>query len=138
MSSYNSISAEKLSRLIGTPQCPALIDVRTDDDFAADPRFIPGASRYSYEHVREWAAAFADRPAIVVCHRGKKLSEGVAAWLRQDGGEAESLEGGVEAWAQANFPMVPEASIPPRDAEGRTLWVTRSRPKVDRIACPWL
>jgi hypothetical protein len=28
--------------------------------------------------------------------------------------------------------------LPPRDAHGRTVWVTRSRPKVDRIACPWL
>ena len=28
--------------------------------------------------------------------------------------------------------------IPPRDAKGRTVWVTRARPKVDRIACPWL
>lgn len=28
--------------------------------------------------------------------------------------------------------------LPPRDVQRRTLWVTRSRPKVDRIACPWL
>jgi hypothetical protein len=26
----------------------------------------------------------------------------------------------------------------PARREGRTLWVTRSRPKIDRIACPWL
>jgi hypothetical protein len=34
--------------------------------------------------------------------------------------------------------MVPEAKLPTRDAHGRTVWVTRARPKVDRIACPWL
>jgi hypothetical protein len=28
--------------------------------------------------------------------------------------------------------------LPRRDDQGRTVWVTRSRPKVDRIACPWL
>jgi hypothetical protein len=28
--------------------------------------------------------------------------------------------------------------VPARDAAGRTLWVTRARPKIDRIACPWL
>jgi hypothetical protein len=28
--------------------------------------------------------------------------------------------------------------MPDRDALGRTLWVTRTRPKIDRIACPWL
>jgi hypothetical protein len=34
--------------------------------------------------------------------------------------------------------MAPEAKLPPRDAQGRTVWVMRARPKVDRIACPWL
>jgi hypothetical protein len=33
---------------------------------------------------------------------------------------------------------VPTAKLPPRDAQGRTVWVTRARPKIDRIACPWL
>jgi hypothetical protein len=28
--------------------------------------------------------------------------------------------------------------VPVRLAQGHTLWVTRARPKVDRIACPWL
>jgi hypothetical protein len=45
MSSYTSISSEKLSRLIGTANAPSLIDVRIDEDFAADPRLIPGAVR---------------------------------------------------------------------------------------------
>jgi hypothetical protein len=40
MSSYTSISTEKLSRLIGTANAPALVDVRILDDFAADPRLI--------------------------------------------------------------------------------------------------
>ncbi len=29
------------------------------------------------------------------------------------------------------------ARLPLRNAGGRTWWVTRARPKVDRIACPW-
>ena len=33
---------------------------------------------------------------------------------------------------------MPESKLPPRDPQGRTVWVTRARPKVDRIACPWL
>jgi hypothetical protein len=28
--------------------------------------------------------------------------------------------------------------LPQPDVQGRTVWVTRARPKVDRIACPWL
>ena len=34
--------------------------------------------------------------------------------------------------------MVPASKLPSLDAQGRTVWVTRSRPKIDRIACPWL
>jgi hypothetical protein len=34
MSSVNSIASEKLFRLLGTPKCPALIDVRRDEDFS--------------------------------------------------------------------------------------------------------
>jgi hypothetical protein len=34
--------------------------------------------------------------------------------------------------------MIEGGALPPRDGQGRTVWVTRARPKVDRIACPWL
>jgi hypothetical protein len=75
---------------------------------------------------------------VVSCQRGLKLSEGVAAWLRHEGVEAENLAGGFEAWRDAGGMLVATAKIPPRNAAGSTVWVTRTRPKVDRIACPWL
>jgi rhodanese-related sulfurtransferase len=139
MSSFNTISPEKVARLIGVPHGPALIDVRGKEDFAADPRFIPGAIRRAYESVSSWAPDFAGRSAIVICEKGQKESEGVAAWLRHAGSpSAEVLVGGHAAWAQAGLPLVAEGKLPPRDLQGRTIWVTRSRPKIDRIACPWL
>ena len=138
MSSPTSISVQKLSRLVGTPKCPAIIDVRTDEDFAAHPRFIPGSARRSFASAATWAPEFAGRPAVAVCQKGMKLSEGTAAWLRHSGIPADILEGGFAAWVEAGLPLVPDAKIPPRDASGRTVWVTRSRPKIDRIACPWL
>ena len=61
MSSFNTISTEKLARLIGVPHGPALIDVRAKEDFAADPRFIPGAIRRPYETVSSWAPEFVGR-----------------------------------------------------------------------------
>jgi hypothetical protein len=45
MPSPTTISLQKFTRLVGTPKCPAIVDVRTDEDFAADPRLIPGAIR---------------------------------------------------------------------------------------------
>ncbi len=136
--SYTSISSEKLSRLIGTSNAPTLIDVRTDEDFAAHPRLIPGASRRSHLDVQTWAPSLAGHSVVVICERGQKLSEGTAAWLRYAGVAAEILEGGHAGWVQAEHPTVPIAKIPKRDEHGRTVWVTRARPKIDRIACPWL
>ena len=138
MSSYTSISSDKLSRLIGTAHAPALIDVRIDEDFAADPRLIPGAMRRSHRHVQDWAASLAGQSVVVICQKGEKLSEGAAAWLRHHGIAAETLEGGHLGWKEAGLQTVPADKVPKRDARGRTVWVTRARPKIDRIACPWL
>jgi len=138
MSSYTSISPEKLSRLIGTVNAPTLIDVRIDEDFATDPRLIPGASRRSHRDVQDWAAQFTGQSVVVVCQKGQKLSEGTAALLRHGGIAAEVLEGGHLGWTQAQLPTVSGDKLPKRDGRGRTVWVTRSRPKIDRIACPWL
>ena len=139
MSSINTIAPDKLLRLVGVPHGPAVIDVRTEEDFQADPRLIPGAVRRPYAAVSTWGDGLKERAAVVVCSKGQKLSEGVAAWLRHAGASsAEVLTGGHVGWAEAGLPLVPEAKLPRRDEQGRTIWVTRSRPKVDRIACPWL
>jgi rhodanese-related sulfurtransferase len=124
--------------LVGTPKCPAIIDVRLDEDFEADPSIVPGSIRQSHANVTEWAGRFAGRSAVIVSQKGLKLSQGVAAWLRLAGVTAEVLDGGFDAWRLAKLPLVPVAKLPPRDALGRTIWVTRERPKIDRIACAWL
>src|SRR6516165_5330477 len=138
MSSYTSISPDKLSRLIGTTHTPVLVDVRLDEDFAVDPRLIPGARRRSHLDVQDWAPSLAGHAVVVICEKGQKLSEGTAAWLRHGNIAAEILEGGHVAWKEAELPTVPADKIPKRDGRGRTVWVTRERPKIDRIACPWL
>jgi rhodanese-related sulfurtransferase len=132
MPALNAISPDKLARLIGTPSCPALIDLRPGGNF------IPGSVRRAAADVSSWSSDFTGRPAIVICQQGLETSASVAAWLRHEGIAAETLEGGAEAWRAAELPLVCEAVLPPRDRVGRTIWVTRARPKVDRIACPWL
>ncbi|MEY9474578.1 rhodanese-related sulfurtransferase [Bradyrhizobium yuanmingense] len=138
MSTFTTISSDKMARLIGTANAPVLIDVRTEQDFAADRRLIPGSIKLGHDNVADWGGAFAGRRAVVSCLRGEKLAQGTAAWLRQLGAQAETLEGGFEGWKAAKLPLVDARKLPPRDAKGRTVWVTRARPKVDRIACPWL
>ena len=139
MPAPDTITVSQLSRLIGLPDAPVLLDVRTDEDYAADPRLLPASFRRDFRTVTAWAADYAGRPVVVACQRGLKLSQGAAAWLRHVGAKAEVLEGGFEAWAAGGGnPLLRPDRIPPRDARGRTVWVTRSRPKIDRIACPWL
>ena len=73
----------------------------------------------------------------MVCQKGLKLSHGAAAHLRARGVSAQVLEGGNYAWRDAGLPRVP-AHAHADLTTGGTLWVTRHRPKIDRIACPWL
>jgi rhodanese-related sulfurtransferase len=138
MATPDTITVAQLVRLIGTPEAPVVIDVRIDTDNAADPRMLPASIRRSHKDVSNWAEQYSGRFVVVVCQWGKKLSQGVAAWLRHAGARAENLEGGFDAWVNANGPLVRPNHVPPRDEQGRTLWVTRARPKIDRIACPWL
>ena len=133
MSAPNSISTDKLARLIGTAGSPGIIDVRGDS-----LPLIPSAIPVTPDQVRANPGRFAGRQWVVACRQGKETSQGIAAWLRHDGIKAEILEGGAAAWQEAGLPFVDPARLPPRDAQGRTIWVTRARPKVDRIACPWL
>lgn len=138
MPSNTEITASQLSRLIGLPNSPAIIDVRTAEDVADDPRFVPGATHRPALDVAKWAKEFTSHNVVVVCQKGQKLAQGVAAWLRHEGINAETLEGGFEGWRAAGGLLVNSQHLPKRDGAGRTVWVTRARPKVDRIACPWL
>lgn len=138
MPALNTIPSDKLARLIGLPSGPVLVDVRPDEEFGAEPLLVPGTLRRSSPDIAAWAPEFQDRPIVIICRDGGALSQGIAARLRHEGVAAEALDGGIASWAAVGLPMVPEAMLPPRDANGRTLWVTRGCPKVDRIACPWL
>ena len=78
MPSTTLITTSQLSRLIGLPQVPAIIDVRTDEDYREDPRLLPGSLRRDYRAVAQWASVYRDKSVVVLCQRGQKLSEGTA------------------------------------------------------------
>jgi len=138
MPSPTEITVQQLRRLIATPQAPVIIDVCIDDDFHEDPRLIPGSIRHPFGKIEELGEMLQGNRVVVVCQKGKKLSQGAAALLRAKGIETETLAGGVHAWRDAGATLIPVAAIPGEIATGGTRWVTRQRPKIDRIACPWL
>ncbi|WP_238365506.1 chromate resistance protein ChrB domain-containing protein [Mesobacterium pallidum] len=142
MPAPDSITADKLAKLIGTPRCPIILDVRAEAARASEPRLVPAARPLAEaeiaHHALERLAATMTGPVVAVCAEGHRRSQGVAAVLRSAGISAEYLEGGQAAWLAAGLQLIDARKITARDAEGRSVWVTRSRPKIDRIACPWL
>jgi rhodanese-related sulfurtransferase len=108
-----------------------LIDVRRAVARRQQGGDIPGGRWLDPETVLAWKD---DLPLgarrIVYCAHGHEISQGIAAMLRAMGHEVQHLEGGYTAW-QASGASTTAQARPSR-------WVTRERPKIDRIACPWL
>jgi rhodanese-related sulfurtransferase len=132
MPAHNAITPDKLARLVALPGSPHIIDLRDDPSEA-----IPGS------HLRGAASSYrwelgGNAPTVVVDADGGGSAVSAAAILRSEGVSAEVLEGGFAAWVAAELPTVSLAHLPERHDDDRTWWVTRARPKVDRIACPWL
>lgn len=132
-----ALAADTLYAQLGLPAAPLLVDVRRTEDFAAQPRMLPGARRGDPEHISHWAKTLPrTRPVAVYCAHGRQVSQAAAQTLARLGFETGYLEGGVEGWLQAG-----RATIRVRSdlgAPGASRWVTRERPKIDRLACPWL
>ena len=138
MSSPNTISSDKLIRLIGLPHCPRLLDVRLDDDFEAEPVLIPGSVRRSWQSVEAWSQAVGEDAVVHLPLRRQRSAMGLRPGCAITGWTPPSWKAG---WRHGGRRVTrPFAATGCRLAinAGRTLWVTRSRPKIDRIACPWL
>ena len=124
---------QDLHRQIGTAAAPLVIDVRRPDAYDGDDALIAGAIRRPPETVAQWQSALpAGQHVVVYCVHGHEVSQGAAATLRAAGIDAAYLAGGIARWRELGLPTRRRIGAAP----GK--WVTRERPKVDRIACPWL
>ena len=74
MAAPNEITPTQLSRLIGTPDCPVIIDVRDDEDFASDPRVIPTAYRHPYADIESLAPQLQGKRVVIPCQKGLQLA----------------------------------------------------------------
>jgi hypothetical protein len=137
-----TIAPDKLAKLklLGTARC--LNDNRRDPVRAEHPRLFPGARALTDA---DMAPDALDRLTdtlsgriVAICAEGHGRSQGISALLRIRGIAAEYLGGGCAAWRAARLPSVDPGKITARDGQGRSVWVIRARPIVDRIACPWL
>ena len=134
-----SISPKDLWNAIATPSAPQIIDVRRREAFEQSPHLLPGACWREAGKTQAWSAELdRSRTIVAACKAGHEMSQTAVAHLRADGFDARVLEGGYEAWAKAGLPFIAKAELERLAPTRPSLWVTRRRPKIDRIACPWL
>ena len=129
----SSIAPLDLYARLGTASAPIVVDVRRQIDFADAKELIVGAFHRSPDETDRWAGDLPrERPIVVYCAHGREVSQRTTDALRSLGAHAARLTGGIAAWADAGLPTRRKLGTTP----GK--WVTRERPKIDRIACPWL
>ncbi|HUQ27133.1 MAG TPA: chromate resistance protein ChrB domain-containing protein [Usitatibacter sp.] len=129
-------SSQTLHSLIGSARSPLVLDVRRDTAFNADGSIVASALRPDDELAAFAARHARGRAVVAYCVHGHEVSQGAARTLARAGHQASYLEGGIAEWRAQGMPTVarhPEWRVP-----GGSRWITRERPKIDRIACPWL
>jgi len=136
-----AVSVSRLARSFASPNAPLVLDVRRSKAFDQDAATIPGALRALPDTICAWIPLLAKtRPIVAFCVHGHEVSRGAARTLVGAGFDACFLEGGFAGWREAKLPVLaqqPDLGVP-ATIGAPSRWVTRERPKIDRVACPWL
>ena len=134
-----SILPQDLWTLIGSGRSPQIIDTRRRDVYDAAAGLLPTAVWRDSAAVAQWSSSLERaRPVVLACKAGKELSQASAAYLRSEGFDARVLTEGYAGWSEAGLPLIDKKTLERFAPRRPSLWVTRRRPKIDRIACPWL
>lgn len=132
--SIPNISAEELIQARKGPDAPLLIDVRREAAFRSAKDMAGGALRRDPAAVDSWAVELPAAASIAVyCVHGHEVSQNVAKALCARGFNATFVKDGIEEGLR-----VAGSAMMAKPVDADTRWITRERPKVDRIACPWL
>jgi len=98
------IDPQELSRKLAGDTRPTVLDVRQPQELQAEGR-IEGSMHIPMNDI---PARLAELPRegelVAVCKRGQRSWQ-VAQWLRQQGYDASSLSGGLDAWRAAGLPV---------------------------------
>lgn len=150
-SSVPRISPSELAARLGRPDAPLLLDVRRPPRFHESPRLLAGALHCDPDALVQWAAGQAPREVVVYCVYGHEVGAAAAGRLRAMGWKASVLAGGIEGgedgvddpghmaqWRATAPPAICKRQDLGVTGEAPSRWITRARPKIDRVACPWL
>lgn len=138
--SLHAVSAASLNALLGGPRSPWLLDVRKAPAFDAAEFTLPGALRCAPEQVAAELDRLRGKQVVTFCVHGHQVSQNAAQTLRDAGIDARFLVDGIEGWHEAGLPTMQKLTdcAVPATLGQPSRWITRERPKIDRIACPWL
>ena len=150
-SSPSFISPQDLAARMGRADAPLLLDVRREAKFRESSRLLAGARYCAPENVAAFAASQPPREVVAYCVYGHNVSADAVAELRAAGWNARALAGGIEGgedgvdtpqdiaqWRAQRPPSIAKRPDWGVTGEQPSRWITRERPKIDRIACPWL
>ncbi len=143
-----------LKGLLGRADAPLILDVRREAKFQESSRIVCGALRVAPEQIPDFARSQAPRDALVYCVYGHNVSAEANAALHAQGWSSQAIAGGIEGgqaegadadseanvalWRSERLPTILKRPDWGVTGEKPSRWITRERPKIDRIACPWL
>ncbi len=146
-----SISRSQLQSRIGRADAPLVLDVRRTPRFNESDQLVAGARHCAPDGVEAFARSQAPGDAVVYCVHGHDVGRDAAQALRRAGWTAHFLAGGLEGgedgvdaagdiaqWRAQPLPTIRKRPDLGVTGERPSRWITRARPKIDRIACPWL
>jgi rhodanese-related sulfurtransferase len=128
-----------------------ILDLRKFPHFSASPSILPTAQFCTPERLRDLILSESPREVVVYCVYGHEVSQEAAKQLQDAGWFARFLQGGfdggeegvdapedIQRWRSEPLPVIRKRMDLGVAGERSSLWITRARPKIDRIACPWL
>ena len=100
----NEIDAKSLQQQMGGAKPPLVVDVRNAPELAVEGRIEGSVHIPMNELPSRLAEIPEDREVVTVCKVGMR-SFNAAAWLRQLGRKAVSLQGGMDRWKALGLPV---------------------------------
>ncbi|MCA1827359.1 MAG: rhodanese-like domain-containing protein [Myxococcales bacterium] len=98
------IDAKSVQKKLGSATPPIVLDVRNPPEIAADGA-IEGSVLIPMDQLPSRLAEIPpEREVVAVCKRGMR-SFNVANWLRAQGRNAVSLQGGIDQWKALGLPL---------------------------------
>ncbi|PZO11452.1 MAG: hypothetical protein DCF26_21320 [Burkholderiales bacterium] len=145
------IAPRELAARVGAPGAPLLLDVRRHARFADSTHMLATAQWCAPDSLASFAPVNTPGEIVVYCVYGHEVSQQAAADLRQAGWHARFLAGGLDGgepgvdtpqdiaeWRSVRPLLMRKRSDLGVQGLNPSTWITRERPKIDRIACPWL